>query len=317
MSKENGANNGTNKKIFERFMHWYESYQGKKVFGIAYSVGAAVVIVGALFKITHWPGANIVLPVGMIVEALLFLVGCLDKPHTEYHWNNVFPQLLEYGTDPALLEEMKSRPKPTLLGGANVGASASSNATTNTIVPTLSVTEMAELKHGIENLSKTAEQLTELSKVATATTQLTSKLNLAESAVDQFVNAGKEMAVNSANFGVVYAKVADQMQNVVAGTNEYENQVLSVAKQLSNLNAIYELQVNAVQKQVDAVKTQMETVQKVNAQYDVLNDSVKQMSALASESLKCQEVYNTNSKLLVQQVADLNKVYGNMLNALV
>lgn len=317
MSKENGANNGAEKKGFARFMHWYESYQGKRVVGMVYSIGAAVVIIGALFKIMHFPGAGAVLMVGMITEAILFLIGCLDKPHAEFHWHNVFPQLLEHGTDPALLEEMKSRPKPTLLGGANVGASASSNATTNTIVPTLSVTEMAELKHGIENLSKTAEQLTELSKVATATTQLTSKLNLAESAVDQFVNAGKEMAVNSANFGVVYAKVADQMQNVVAGTNEYENQVLSVAKQLSNLNAIYELQVNAVQKQVDAVKTQMEKVQKVNAQYDVLNDSVKQMSTLASESLKCQEVYNTNSKLLAQQVADLNKVYGNMLNALV
>lgn len=307
MSKENGANNGAEKKGFARFMHWYESYQGKRVVGMVYSIGAAVVIIGALFKIMHFKGAGAVLMVGMITEAILFLIGCLDKPHAEFHWHNVFPQLLEHGTDPALLEEMKSRPKPTLLGGSVGGSTVSA----------LSVTEMAKLKHGIENLSKTAEQLTELSKVATATTQLTSKLNLAESAVDQFVNAGKEMAVNSANFGVVYAKVADQMQNVVAGTNEYENQVLSVAKQLSNLNAIYELQVNAVQKQVDAVKTQMETVQKVNAQYDVLSDSVKQMSALASESLKCQEVYNTNSKLLAQQVADLNKVYGNMLNALV
>ena len=39
-----------------KFMHWYESYQGKNIVNIVYSVGASVVIIGALFKILHWPG---------------------------------------------------------------------------------------------------------------------------------------------------------------------------------------------------------------------------------------------------------------------
>ena len=81
-----------------KFMHWYGSYQGKNVVNIVYSAGASVVIVGALFKILHWPGASQVLMIGMFTESFLFLIGTLEHPHPEFHWENVFPQLLEYGS---------------------------------------------------------------------------------------------------------------------------------------------------------------------------------------------------------------------------
>ena len=78
--------NDVNKKGgWARFMEWYGSYQGKRAVGMVYSIGAAVVIVGALFKIMHWPGASTVLIAGMCTEALLFMIGCLDKPHPEFH----------------------------------------------------------------------------------------------------------------------------------------------------------------------------------------------------------------------------------------
>ena len=73
-----------------KFFHWYESYQGKSIVNIVYSVGASVVIIGALFKILHWPGASQVLMVGMFTEAFLFLIGTLEHPHPEFHWENVF-----------------------------------------------------------------------------------------------------------------------------------------------------------------------------------------------------------------------------------
>ena len=66
MSKEMNANE---KKGFgARFMNWYGSYQGKRVVGMVYSIGASVVIIGALFKIMHFPGAGAVLMVGMIAQ---------------------------------------------------------------------------------------------------------------------------------------------------------------------------------------------------------------------------------------------------------
>ena len=102
-------------------MTWYESYKGKRVVGMVYSIGAAVVIIGALFKIQHLPGARELLFVGMITEAVLFLIGCLDKPHPTFHWHEVFPQLLGHDANEELVKELKSRPRPTLLcGGAPV-----------------------------------------------------------------------------------------------------------------------------------------------------------------------------------------------------
>jgi gliding motility-associated protein GldL len=279
------------------FMNWYESYQGKKVVGAVYSLGASVVIIGALFKIMHFPGAGAMLMVGMGIEALLFALGCLDKPHTEFHWNNVFPQLLGHGADPALLEEMKSRPCPTLMGG-------NGDATT-----ALDAKEMDALKAGIANLAKTASQLNELGAVATATNNLTVKLDAASQAADQFAEAGKTVAEKSVNLSATYAQVSEDMQKVVEGTKNYETQVASVAAQLQKLNAVYELQLNTLQ-------TQTEKVAGVTTQVETLAANVQTMNNVASEALKSQEAYAAGAKQLASQVADLNKVYGNMLNAL-
>ena len=289
-----------------RFIEWYESYKGKKVVGAVYSLGASVVIIGALFKIMHFPGAGAMLMVGMGVEALLFAIGCLDKPHTEFHWNNVFPQLLGHGADPELLEEMKSRPCPTLMGSAG-----GENAT-----PTLDSKELESLKAGVANLAKTANQLNELATVTTATNNLTAKLDAASQAAEQFAQAGKIVVEKSAELGNTYTQVTEDMQKVVADTKTYENQVVAVSAQLQKLKAVYELQLNALQSQVDAYKAQTEKVAGVTTQVETLVASVQTMNTVAAEALKSQEAYAAGAKQLANQVADLNKVYGNMLNAL-
>jgi len=311
MAKEMNAGNSTKKKgLGARFMHWYGSYQGKRVVGMVYSIGASVVIIGALFKIMHFPGAGAVLMVGMITEAMLFMIGCLDKPHPEFHWHEVFPQLLGHGTEPQLLEEMQSRPKPTLMGG---GAAATVDKAN---VPALSEKELDALKSGISDLAKTATQLSELGKVATVTTHLSEKLDAAGQAAEQFVEAGKLISEKSEALGGVYAQVTTDMQKVAADTKEYEKQVASVAKQLNSLNAVYELQVNTIQAQVEAYKAQVEKVNNATQQVDTLTATVKHMTDVATDSLKSQEAYEAAAKKLANQVADLNKVYGNMLNAL-
>ena len=83
-----------------KFQDWYSSPSGQKYVGIFYSLGASVVIIGALFKILHWPGASQVLMVGMITEALLFAIGIFEKPHKAYHWENVFPILTQEDVEP-------------------------------------------------------------------------------------------------------------------------------------------------------------------------------------------------------------------------
>lgn len=308
MSKEMNPNE---KKGFgARFMEWYGSYQGKRVVGMVYSIGASIVIIGALFKIMHFPGAGAVLMIGMITEALLFMIGCLDKPHPEFHWHEVFPQLLGHGTEPELLKEMQSRPKPTLMGGSASADGASA------VVPSLSDKEMTALKDGIADLAKTAAQLNELSKVATSTMQLSEKLDAAGLAAEQFVVAGKTISEKSEVLGSAYGQVADDMKKIAVGTRDYENQVAAVAKQLNSLNAVYELQVNAVHAQVEACKAQVEKMNGATEQINGLATTMQKMTDVSAEALKAQEAYEAATKKLAAQVADLNKVYGNMLNAL-
>ena len=65
----------------------------KKTMNFAYGMGAAVVIVGALFKIQHWPFASALLIVGLLTEAFIFALSAFDAPDTELDWSLVYPEL--------------------------------------------------------------------------------------------------------------------------------------------------------------------------------------------------------------------------------
>jgi uncharacterized protein YukE len=80
------------RNIIEKFL---SGEKGKKFFQIFYSLGAAVVIIGALAKLNHWPFnlGNILLTVGMITEFFVFLISAFDPPSKDYQWDRVFPVL--------------------------------------------------------------------------------------------------------------------------------------------------------------------------------------------------------------------------------
>ena len=72
-----------------------KSRAGKVTMNFIYGAAAAVVIVGALFKILHWPGANEMLIIGMFTEAFVFLISAFDPPADDYEWERVYPVLAE------------------------------------------------------------------------------------------------------------------------------------------------------------------------------------------------------------------------------
>ena len=307
-----------------KFMHWYESYQGKRIVGVVYSFGAAVVIVGALFKIMHWPGASIVLVSGMVTEAFLFVIGALDKPHPEFNWSNVFPQLLEFGTDPAILEKKAAQARPTLLGagveggeipviGGNAAVTSTGVQTQTAVsaahVPALSDKDLESLQNGIADLAKTATQLSELGKVATATTQLTTKMEAAGTAAEQFAASQNGLLSVSNQLSEAYKAAETHMQGAADTTKAFAANMQQVGMQLNTLNSIYELQINALKEQVEISKAQNSTLCEVS-------DHLQAMKVHATEAEKSQEAYAAGSKKLAAQVADLNAIYGNMLNAL-
>lgn len=81
----------------------------KRVMNFAYGMGAAVVIIGALFKLMHWPGASIMLIVGLGVEALIFGLSAFDPVEKELDWSLVYPELA--GGDAKKKEVKKEDPK--------------------------------------------------------------------------------------------------------------------------------------------------------------------------------------------------------------
>ncbi len=313
MATENAAKQG----FGARFMHWYESYQGKNITNIVYSVGASVVIIGALFKILHWPGASQVLMVGMFTEAFLFLIGTLEHPHPEFHWENVFPQLLEYGTKPELLEEKSHQARPTLLGAgvaggavaATSGLAASSVApvaapaeATSAKVPSLKDEDMKALKDGIADLAKTASQFAELGKVAQTGVKLGEKLEAAGVATEAYSSkmsaagaAVDSYAAATANLAQSYTQVSSDMKSVADETKAYKQGVADMGQKLASLNSVYELQLQALNAQTEAQKA---------------------VTASAKEAAEAQAAFAAGTKQLHKQVADLNSIYGNMLNAL-
>ena len=68
-------------------------FLSKKAMNFAYGMGAAVVIIGALFKLMHWPGASLMLIVGLSTEALIFGLSAFDEPETDLDWTLVYPEL--------------------------------------------------------------------------------------------------------------------------------------------------------------------------------------------------------------------------------
>ena len=297
-----------------KFMHWYGSYNGKNIVNIIYSVGASVVIIGALFKILHWPGASTVLMIGMFTEAFLFIIGALDHPHPEFHWENVFPQLLEFGTEPGLLEEKSHQARPTLLGagvaggapvtgmGAASAASAASPAAEPAKVQSLKDDEMKALKDGIAELAKTATQFAELGKVADKGVKLGEKLAAAEQAAESYAAkisaagvATDSYAAATSTLAQNYAQISNDITNVAEQTRAYKQSVNEVGQKLASLNSVYELQLQAVNAQVEAQKHVM---------------------TATKEAADAQIAFANGAKQLQKQVADLNGIYGNMLNAL-
>ena len=300
------ANQGFGARVF----HWYESYDGKNVVNIIYSAGASVVIIGALFKILHWPGASQVLMIGMFTEAFLFLIGTLEHPHPEFHWENVFPQLLEYGTKPELLEEKSKQPRPTLLGAGVAGApvaaasgvAVAGAAEPSAKAPSLKDEDFKALKEGLGELAKTATQFAELGKVAQSGVKLNEKLVAAEAATTEYAaklaNVGiatDNLSQATSGLSGAYAQIGADMKSVAEETKAYKAGVEQVGKSIASLNSVYELQLQSVKAQTEAQKD---------------------AAAAAKEAAEAQVAFANGAKQLQKQVADLNSIYGSMLNAL-
>jgi hypothetical protein len=78
------------KNSLEKFL---QTERGKRFINFAYSIGAAIVILGAMFKLLHFPFGNELLFIGMVTEVIVFTLSAFDTPIRDYNWDKVFPAL--------------------------------------------------------------------------------------------------------------------------------------------------------------------------------------------------------------------------------
>jgi len=102
-----------------------QSRSTKKMFNMAYGLGAAVVILGALFKIAHYPGGTIMLTIGMVVEAAVFALSAFESVEDDLDWTKVYPELsggmaIEGGESPQDAEGLLSQKLDDMLQNANL-----------------------------------------------------------------------------------------------------------------------------------------------------------------------------------------------------
>jgi gliding motility-associated protein GldL len=258
-------------------------------------LGASVVIIGAMFKILHLPGAGITLGLGMVTEAILFAIGIFDKPHVEYQWQNIFPALLE------------KEAKPLQINGT-VGGKSTNDSFSNE--------DMKKMADGLKNLSETANQLASLSGVVASTDELSANLKAASDAAAGYVASQANLNVATKGLENSYQSISADMETVVKSTKNYGEKMESVNAHLASINSVYELQLRNIQAQSEAIGEQSEKFGIVaNHMNNICNEMGKMQNA-ATVAAEEADKYKVAATKLSQQVAELNKVYGNMLNAL-
>ena len=248
-----------------------------------YGLGAAVVIVGALFKIEHWAGADTMLIVGLGTEALIFALSAFQPQHKETDWSLVYPELSE-GYDP-------STGNPSFSKDSNNGKGLT--AKLDDMLKNANVTPEAisNLGQGLNRLSTTTSQLSQLGEATNVTDEYTKKVRSAADSLEKI--------------NVAYSNTVDAisaMSNATSDAKEYHMQVQNVTKNLGALNAVYEMELQDANTHLKSM----------NQFYGTLSKAMDNMTQAGKDT----ESFQKQVADLTGNLTSLNRVYGNMLNAM-
>ena len=283
--------------LWGKIQDWYAQPGIQMAVGMVYSIGAAVVIVGALFKIMHWPGAGVMLTAGMMTEAILFTIGIFEKPHATYHWEHVFPALVEEEAKPI---EINGAIGGGMVGGAPVAMPG---------MEKLSDEDAKKLTESIKNMSETAAQLANISRVAGLTDSYANNLQKASEAAAQFATKQQNLDEATNTLLSSYKGIAENMLAAEDKTKSFAEKANELSKNLGSINTSYELQLKGISAQAEAIESQTSKINAVTSEFEKLHTAV-------SASSKNMDAYKSMTDQLTKNVSDLNNVYGNMLNAI-
>ena len=245
-----------------------------------YGIGAAVVIVGALFKIQHWDGANEMLIVGLLTEAVIFFLSAFQPQPHEPDWARVYPQLADDYVGEGLVPAHAS-------SGPSITGKLDEMMRNADITPE----SINTLGLGLSRLSDTTAQLADLSQATAATDEYNTRVRAASNQLGEITKS--------------YATTADalaQMAGTTVDAQEYHSQVQSMTRNLGALNAVYEMELQDANSHLKAM----------NKFYGNLSMAMENLTDASKDTAQFKEEVSR----LTHNLHNLNTVYGNMLTAM-
>jgi len=280
-----------------------ESDGYKKFMGKVYGFGASVVLLGALFKIQHYPGASIMLIIGLLTEALIFFFSAFEPLHEEIDWTLVYPEL-------AGLEEIET--------GISAKGKESKGKTAIEKFDELLQKAGGEnlfdkLGTSLNSLNNTAKGLSDISHATVATENYTKNISSAANSVNNLASSYEKSAdaINNVSAkvnasGESYQKLLQGLnsnfESIGKNSNAQSQQQELLTKNLSALNAVYEMQ----------LKNSDKNLQSTEHITSGINQIMQDLKDTAGDVVK----YKDEISKLSKNLSALNTVYGNMLSAM-
>ena len=279
-----------------------------------YGWGASLVILGALFKIQHYPGAGVMLMLGMCTEAIIFFFSAFEPLHIEYNWALVYPELALGEDEEAETSGKKADKKKALTGTPT--QQLDQMLTEAKIGPEL----IESLASGMRNLSDNAHKLAGAADATAAT--------------DGYVNNLKKAAESVRNLTLQYDKTSKSLDTDSNISAQYLENVQKAANAVGNLANIYEQTTKALKSDTGSYNDQLnklnQNLTSINTMYEMqmkstdamskaskaIEESMNNFAANLNASLANTEMYKKEVDQLTKNVAKLSSVYGKMVAAM-
>ncbi len=243
-----------------------------------YGWGASVVILGALFKINHYPGADIMLIIGLGCEAAIFFFSAFEPMHVEYDWSLVYPELAGMEDRDTTTKGKKSLTQELdkMLEEAKIG-------------PEL----INSLSDGMRNLGENAKKLSGVADAAVATDGYVSNLNVASGSVK--------------NLSEAYNKTAVALEKDVATTNEFSGNIKAAAASANNLTSAYSSIAESLQKDANATEMYVNSIKKATESAHSLADKYTKSCESLTKSAEAIDFSAVDGKSYGEQIQRMSK----------
>ena len=215
-----------------------EASKKEKIFNILYSGGAAIVLLGALFKLTHFSigfiTGNVMLTIGLLTEAIIFAAAAFDTPKADYNWENVYPQLAG-GAAPEMAEK-----------SSDIEASLSKKLDKMMQEAKLDASLIGKLKSGIDGFKSTVEEVSSLTSANASSQKYSDQLSLAANHMESLNSLYLQQMEESQKLLSFNKEVFKQVKTSAERSEAFSKEMGDLTKNLANMNKVYGSMLNAM-----------------------------------------------------------------------